>query len=55
MPVACPWQEPVWYLKMDIEAHEPAGFRGLARLLRDQQVAFILWEHSPARHAAEDR
>ena len=47
--------EPVLYLKMDIEGHEPAGFRGLQRLLRRHQVDFILWEHSPRYYSHEEK
>ena len=37
----------VLYLKIDIEGHEPAAFRGMKKLLKDHVVHVILWEDSP--------
>ena len=49
-------QETVWYMKVDVEGHEPEVFRGMKQLLRQQQVQVILWEHSPNIYAsAHDR
>jgi FkbM family methyltransferase len=48
-------REDVLYLKMDIEGHEPEGFRGLSELLRRHQVDFILWEHTPHYYSTLDK
>ena len=47
-------REDVLYLKMDIEGHEPHGFRGLTKLLQTKVVSVVLWEHTPSFYAPAD-
>jgi len=41
----------VWYMKVDVEGHEPEVFRGMKRLLAQSRVQVILWEHTPNLYA----
>ena len=41
----------VWYMKVDVEGHEPEVFRGMRRLLSRSRVQVILWEHTPHLYA----
>ena len=47
--------EDVLYLKVDVEGHEPAAFRGMERLLDNHVVHVIVWEHSAHQYVSSDR
>ena len=47
--------EDILYLKVDVEGHEPAAFRGMERLLDHHVVHVIVWEHSAHQYTDADR